>query len=156
RYRTERVCKDGSAVNVSVSVSPIHDTDGAVVGASSIARDVTSVMRAEREIALQAELLDEVDAAVIATDAEGVVHYWSSGAQQLYGYAAEETVGHRLFDLIMLDESHAEASRLRRGARAGRPATGELDVRDKQGRVFPVYARLRDVPLHGAGGASRG
>src|SRR5450755_1511662 len=155
-YRTGRVCKDGSVVNVSLSVSAIRDVDGQVIGASSIARDMTAAVRAQERIALQAQLLDEVDAAVIVTDAEGVIRYWNSGAQRLYGYAAEETAGHRLFDLIMPEESRAEALSLRRGARAGRPLSGELDVRDKQGRVFPVDFRLRGVSLHGAGEASVG
>jgi diguanylate cyclase (GGDEF)-like protein/PAS domain S-box-containing protein len=155
-YRTERVCKDGSVVNVSLSVSAIRDVDGQVIGASSIARDMTAAVRAQERIALQAQLLDEVDAAVIVTGAEGVIRYWNSGAQRLYGYAAEETAGHRLFDLIMPEESHAEALSLRGRARAGRPLSGELDVRDKQGRVFPVDFRLRGVSLHGAGEASPG
>jgi PAS domain S-box-containing protein len=76
-YQTERVCKDGSVVNVSLSVSPIYDAAGRVTGASSIARDVTSAIRAHEQMVLQAELLDEVDAAVTLTDGEGVVRYWS-------------------------------------------------------------------------------
>jgi diguanylate cyclase (GGDEF)-like protein/PAS domain S-box-containing protein len=150
RYRTERVCKDGSVVNVSVSVSPIHDTDGAVVGASSIARDVTSAMRAEREIVLQAELLDEVDAAVTATDTAFVVQYWNQGAEQLYGYSAEDAIGRSVIDLIVPDQSRATVMELGGSALAGRPAEAELDAHDKEGRVFPVYLRLRAGQLDSA------
>jgi len=150
RYRTERVCKDGSIVSVSVSVSPIHDKDGAVVGASSIARDVTSVMRAEREIALQAELLDEVDAAVIATDTAFVVQYWNQGAEQLYGYSAEDAIGRPVIDLIVPDHSRATMTELGGSALAGRSAEAELDAHDKEGRVFPVYLRLRAAHLDSA------
>jgi diguanylate cyclase (GGDEF)-like protein/PAS domain S-box-containing protein len=150
RYRTERVCKDGSLVNVSVSVSPILNTDGAVVGASSIARDVTSAMRAQREIALQAELLDEVDAAVIATDTAFVVKYWNQGAEQLYGYSAEDAIGRPVIDLIVPDQSRATVTELGGNALAGRPAEAELDVHDKEGRVFPVYLRLRAAQLDSA------
>jgi len=156
-YQTERVCKDGSVVTVSLSVSPIHDLDGRVVGASSIAHDVTSAMRAREQLALQAELLDEVDAAVMfldvaGVDLTGVVRYWSGGAQRLYGYTAEEAIGHELVDLILPEESLAEMLRLRANALAGRPVEGELDVHDKQGRVFPVGVRARPVsPAAGAG-----
>ena len=40
-YQTIRVCKNRSLVHVSLCVSPIRDTDGRIVGASKIARDVT-------------------------------------------------------------------------------------------------------------------
>ena len=114
-------------------------------------RVVESGEESDEEIALQAELLDEVDAAVTLSDSDGVVRYWSRGAERLYGYTAEEAHGQRLVDLMMLDESDAEVERFRGGVLAGRPVAGELDVRDKQGRAFPVYARVRDGPLGGAG-----
>jgi diguanylate cyclase (GGDEF)-like protein/PAS domain S-box-containing protein len=155
-YQTERVCKDGSAVTVSLSVSPIYDLDSRVIGASCITRDVTSAMRAQEQVALQAELLDEVDAAVIFADAAYVVRYWSGGAQRLYGYAAEEAVGHGLFDLMVPEESRIEALNFERAAREGRPVEGELDVRDKQGRVIPVYFRVRPFPLVDEAGQGRG
>ena len=40
-YETTRCTKDGATIAVSLTVSPIHDPSGAIVGASSIARDVT-------------------------------------------------------------------------------------------------------------------
>jgi diguanylate cyclase (GGDEF)-like protein/PAS domain S-box-containing protein len=149
-YETERVCKDGSVVTVSLSVSPIYDPGGRVIGASSIQRDMTSAVRARGQLALQAELLDEVDAAVVfldvpGVDMEGVVRYWSGGAQRLYGYTAEEAIGHELVDLILPEESRAELLRLGCNALAGQPVEGELDVHDKQGRTFPVYVRARPV-----------
>ena len=44
-FETIRQCKDGSLLNVSVTISPIHGPDGTVVGASKIARDVTEQLR---------------------------------------------------------------------------------------------------------------
>jgi diguanylate cyclase (GGDEF)-like protein/PAS domain S-box-containing protein len=155
-YQTERACKDGSVVNVSLSISPIYDLDGRVVGTSSIARDVTSAMRAQERIALQAELLDEVDAAVIFADAAYVVRYWSRGAQRLYGYTPEEAIGRELFELMVPEESRSEALELERIAREGRPVDGELDVRDKQGRIIPVYFRVRPFPEGDEVGPGRG
>src|SRR3546814_13604472 len=47
-YETVRRCKDGSLVDISLSISPLRDANGAVIGASTIARDVTDRKRAER------------------------------------------------------------------------------------------------------------
>ena len=55
-FETERVRKDGSRVEISLSVSPIKDQEGRVIGASKIARDISVQKRAERELkALYAE-----------------------------------------------------------------------------------------------------
>jgi PAS domain S-box-containing protein len=56
-YETIRIRKDGSAVDLSLSVSPIRDAHGDIVGVSSIARDITERKRAEEQILqLNAEL----------------------------------------------------------------------------------------------------
>jgi PAS domain S-box-containing protein len=48
-FETERVRKDGERLHVSVTVSPIRDSSGRIIGASKIARDVTERKRAEEE-----------------------------------------------------------------------------------------------------------
>jgi PAS domain S-box-containing protein len=40
-FETQRICKDGRVIDVSLTVSPIRNSDGVIVGASSVARDVT-------------------------------------------------------------------------------------------------------------------
>lgn len=60
-FETARRCKDGSTVEVSVTVSPIRDASGRVVGASKVARDITERRRAEQQIRqLNAELEQRV------------------------------------------------------------------------------------------------
>lgn len=57
-YETRRRRKDGSEVAVSLSISPIRDADGTIVGASKIVRDVSDRKEAEERLAeLQAELI---------------------------------------------------------------------------------------------------
>ena len=53
RYETVYLRKDGSALDVSLAVSPIRDETGNVIGASKIARDVTGRVRTERRRATQ-------------------------------------------------------------------------------------------------------
>ena len=56
-YETRRRAKDGSIVEVSLTVSPLRDVTGAIVGASKIARDIGSLRRAtaDRESLLESE-----------------------------------------------------------------------------------------------------
>ena len=51
-FETVRRCKDGRLVPVSVTVSPIRDATGAIIGASKIARDITEAKESERRIKL--------------------------------------------------------------------------------------------------------
>ena len=68
QYETVRVRRDGSRADVSLSVSPIRDGEGRVVGASSIARDITERKRVEaalselQRLAQQRERLADVGA----------------------------------------------------------------------------------------------
>jgi PAS domain S-box-containing protein len=59
-FETVRVRKDGTRVEVSLTVSPIRGADGMIIGASKTARDITSAKRLERE---RAELLEREQAA---------------------------------------------------------------------------------------------
>ena len=61
RYETVRQRKDGSLVDISLTVSPIRDETGRIVGASKIARDITARKQAEeRQRLLTAELSHRV------------------------------------------------------------------------------------------------
>jgi PAS domain S-box-containing protein len=76
-FETIRQRKDGSLIPISLTVSPIHDDTGKVVGASKIARDITEktqLLAEVREHAVVTEKLGEVGAAVAATlDRETIV-----------------------------------------------------------------------------------
>jgi PAS domain S-box-containing protein len=50
RYETKRVRKDGEKVDISLTISPVRDSGGRVVGAAKIAHDITARRRAEREL----------------------------------------------------------------------------------------------------------
>ena len=49
-FETVRITKDGRSLHVSISVSPIHDGEGQIVGASAIARDITTQKRTEDQL----------------------------------------------------------------------------------------------------------
>ncbi len=66
-FETVRQRKDGSAIHISLTISPIRDLDGRIVGASKIARDISERRRIEQEIVAaekqRAELLAQAQAA---------------------------------------------------------------------------------------------
>jgi PAS domain S-box-containing protein len=67
-FETERLTKDGRLLEVSITASPLRDSRGAIVGASKIARDITTAKRREREIARLSRLyagLSQVNQAIV-------------------------------------------------------------------------------------------
>ncbi len=57
-FETVRRRKDGSLVDISLTVSPIKDAEGTIIGASKIARDITDKKRAEQRLAVQTARLE--------------------------------------------------------------------------------------------------
>jgi PAS domain S-box-containing protein len=55
RFETTRLRKDGTTIDVDITVSPIRDRDGKVVGASKIVRDITARREDERRVATAIE-----------------------------------------------------------------------------------------------------
>ena len=62
-FQTIRVRKDGSRLNISLTVSPVKDADGRIVGASKVARDITELVR-------QGEALQAANAALERANAD--------------------------------------------------------------------------------------
>src|SRR5437763_1828074 len=86
-YETVRRRKDGSLVDISLTVSPVRDGTGKIIGASKIARNITERKEAQRKLLeserrLQ-ELLAAVPAAIYTTDAEGKITYFNEAAVDL-------------------------------------------------------------------------
>ena len=60
-YETVRMSKDGRRLDISLTVSPIRDPEGRIIGASKVARDVTERKRVEAALQEAAEALKEAD-----------------------------------------------------------------------------------------------
>jgi PAS domain S-box-containing protein len=105
-YRTLRVTKDGTQINVSLSVSPVHDASGRIVGAAKIVRDITSQVRAQEEIAEQRErlrvTLNSIGDAVMATDGRGHLSFLNAVAEKLTGWSSAEAVGRPLEEVFRI------------------------------------------------------
>ena len=97
---TVRVRKDGTAVDISLTISPVKDAEGHVLGASKVARDITDRKRTERALAKQARLLDLTTDAIFVRDAADRITYWNRAAMELYGYTCEEALGRVTHELL--------------------------------------------------------
>jgi PAS domain S-box-containing protein len=91
---------------------------------------------------------------VIATDFEGVVTFWNTGAEDLYGWSATEAIGRPITALLAPEAPGAKAGAILATLGSGCPWTGELWVRAKDGSAFPIRAATR--PIRDEAGTDRG
>lgn len=137
---------------MEVRARPFRDDEGTVTRIRGTVQDVTELMHAAEEARLGARLLDEVDAAVIATDMHGRITRWSDGAQRLHGWTREEVLGRPITDLVRGDSTTA-ATIVDALDRTGR-WVGELEIVRKDGTAFPAY--VRNAAMHDEDGTPMG
>jgi PAS domain S-box-containing protein len=110
---TTRVRKDGTVIPVSITVSPIRDVDGVIVGASTIARDLTEQVQKERALAqasrLYRLLAENASDLVVMTSPDRVITWVSPSLTRSLGWAVEDLMGSCLLDLAHPDDAAAAA-----------------------------------------------
>jgi PAS domain S-box-containing protein len=141
-YETVCLKKDGDRINVSITVSPMTDSVGNVVGASTIARDITERKRAEEAIK-QSELLyhtviEQATENILLVEAETRRIVESNPAfQKTLGYAEEELSSLTLYDIVVADRKSIDLN-IRRTLEHRRRFVGERKYRRKDGSLVDV------------------
>jgi PAS domain S-box-containing protein len=163
-FDTVRQRKDGSLVDVSVTISPVRDSAGRIVGASKVARDITEKKRWERNAALLAAIVDSSDDVIVSKNLDGIITSWNKGAERTFGYSAAEAVGKHITLIIpqdRLEEENEILRRLRRGERVDHFETVRqrkdgvrLDmsltispIRDATGHIIGASKVAKDITL---------
>jgi PAS domain S-box-containing protein len=146
-YETVRRRKDGQLINVSLTISPIKNVKGEIVGVSKIARDITKQKQTERRLAEQARLLDLSNDAIIVRDHQDRIVYWNRGAEEMYGFSAKEAFGKIAHEL--LHTAHpGDSEKIRKKLERNNRWSGELVHTRKDGKSITVFSRWtldRDV-----------
>jgi PAS domain S-box-containing protein len=146
RFRTQRLRRDGTVVTVSQSLSPISDADGAIIGVTSMCRDIGERERAEAKFV---GLLEAAPDAILGVNGQGEIVLLNAEAERTFGYSRRELVGQHIEVLVPdvvrgLHTKHREQymeDPRRRPMGAGRQLTG----RRKDGSEFPADISLSSV-----------
>jgi PAS domain S-box-containing protein len=170
RVETVRVAKDGTQRHVSLSISPLKDADGRVVGASKILHDISDTLAAREALTREREMLlttlRSIGDGVIVTDANSNVTFVNPEAERLTGWSQAEAEGVELAKVfnIVNEETRREVESpvqkvLRSGVVVGlanhtlliakdgreRPIDDSAaPIRYPDGRVFGVVLVFRD------------
>jgi PAS domain S-box-containing protein len=126
------------------SAHMLSDT-GELIGQVGTVEDITEQKRVEDEIRFQANLLDMVGQAIVATDWNGRIVYWNRFAVKLYGWQSAEVIGRNIIDVTPSEASTEEAIVIMSRLRAGESYSGEFLVRRRDGTVFPAMTTVTPI-----------
>jgi PAS domain S-box-containing protein len=161
QYQTLRRTKDGRIPHVSLTVSPVKDTPGRIIGASKIARGITEQVRAAERLAeLNAALLNSeaqarqardwletmlqgIGDALIATDANGGITLWNAVAESLTEWCHEEATGRSWDEVFVISNEETGATvknPVHRGMGEGRiiGLANHTLLAARDGRLIPI------------------
>ncbi|MDD1678498.1 MAG: PAS domain S-box protein [Methanomicrobiales archaeon] len=155
-YETVRVRKDGKILQVSLTLSPIKDQDGHLIGVSTIARDITGRKKAEEAIqrasVYNRSLIEASLDPLVTISSDGTISDVNEATVQITGYSREALIGTD-FSNYFTEPGRAKAGYVK-AFKEGSVTDYELQIRHRDGRITPVLYNAtvyRDESGHIAG-----
>jgi PAS domain S-box-containing protein len=146
-FQTVRVHKNGRRFDVSLTVSPIKDDNGNIVGAAKIVRDITREKRLEEAALRLAAIVESSDDAIASKDLNGIITSWNRSAERLFGYKAEEIIGKSIMLIIppeLHQDEHMILSKIRRGEKIDHFETIRLHKNGERIEVSLMISPVKD------------
>lgn len=148
-----RLRKDGTKIDIALSISPIRTKEGVLVGASVIERDITMRKKAEqlmRQVQLVVDNSHEAIIGIIGEARNGIITSWNGGATNMLGYSSQEAVGQPM-SFLLPEEKKAEAAALLERVVAGETIADHTSVWLRKDGI-KIDVALSMAPIKNVGG----
>ena len=149
QLETQRLTKHNELIDVSLTISPMHNSEGEINGASIISRDIRENLRQKKQEALLASIINYTQDAILSRDLNGIVTSWNKAAEKLFGYTEKEAVGmeaRKLFPSHLLNELNVVDDLLKKGIPVKYFETERLNKSGKR-----IYVAIVVSPLYNDG-----
>lgn len=104
-FETVQQKKNGEKIDVSVTMSPIKDSKGAIIGASTIEKDITQRKKAEKDLRESEkryrELVETANSIILKIDKKGHITFFNEFAEKFFGFKKEEIMGKSVIGTIV-------------------------------------------------------
>jgi PAS domain S-box-containing protein len=161
-YETVRLAANGRPTEVAVTLSPIRDAVGIVIGVSSVIRDIGEKKQAERGAAMLAAIVTSTSDGVVSKTLGGIVTSWNKSAERILGYTEAEMLNRSIRSIIPPDRQaeedrilatvlageivdNFETVRIRKGGALIDVAVTVSPVRDALGHIVGASKIVRDI-----------
>src|SRR4029077_18139014 len=156
-YETVRRHEDGSLLDVSLTVSPMRDAKGAIVGASKIARDITERKRAEQALReSEAKLRDYAETASDWFWEIGPDYKFTLLTENAFGSRAADRIGTACWDRALDLEAEPEKWRVVQATLDSHKPFRDFVYRGLSGNGSPMYVKASGKPVFDVNGEFRG
>ena len=151
--------RDGRQFPIELTIAPVRQGDTQLFGA--FVRDITDRKAAEDHLRFQSTILAHVRDCVVVVDLSGRVQFWNAGAEEVFGYSAEEMVGRSaaiLYPDGNADRVPVDMQRIQDGEDLSREwqrrrkdgsliwiHTKRVVLRDPRGQAIGVLAVAKDI-----------
>ena len=161
-FETIRKTKNGTRISIALTISPIKDANGDVIGISKIARDISGQKVAEEKQAILAAIVSSSDDAIISKTLFGIITSWNHAATKMFGYTEAEVIGKHISIIIppdRMDEEKMIIENIRNGTKINHFETLRIakdgkevhisltvsPVRNKEDKVIGASKIARDI-----------
>jgi PAS domain S-box-containing protein len=162
RFEANMIRRDGSIFPVQVDLVSVRGDDGDMLYRVATVQDISERKKAEQEIAYQANILAQVNDAVVASDENFAIKSWNAAAERMYGWKVEEVVGQVAEKILRTEfsgttreqavqqvsqngEFFAEVTQERRDGTRFDVEAHTVSMRDEAGRVTGYISVNRDI-----------
>ena len=137
--------KDGSLYTEELTIAPVRDSEGDIIRYIALKQDVTQQREQEKSLRFLAAIIASSGAAIIGITPEGTISSWNGGAEELYGYRAEEAVG-KLISVLLPPDRSGEAGAILECVKEGQKILDYETVRlTKDGRAIDVSLAVSPI-----------
>jgi PAS domain S-box-containing protein len=162
RFEANMIRRDGSTFPIEVDLVSVRGDDGDMLYRVATTQEISERKKAEREIAYQANILAQVNDAVLASDENFIIKSWNAAAERMYGWKADEVVGQTAENILQTEfsdstregavqqikgsgEFFAEVTQVHKDGTRFDVEAHTVSMRDEAGRVTGFISVNRDI-----------
>jgi PAS domain S-box-containing protein len=157
---TKMIRADGAIIDVDISLSVVHDSDGRTTGTIGVVQDITERKRAEEALLVKDRAINSATSGIVFVDLGGRITFANPSSLQMWGHEEETEVLQKPFPSFLCSEQEGLAAyqaAVKAGTWSGVLAARRKDgsefivqvsaslVKDKQGQPLCLMAALTDV-----------
>ncbi|WP_114791165.1 PAS domain S-box protein [Niabella yanshanensis] len=144
-FQTIRKAKSGQEIPLSLAISPIKNSQGIIIGASKIARDISRQKEAAEKQGMLAAIVNNSDDAIVSKTLDGIITSWNNAAARMFGYTETEAIG-RHISLIIPHERLAEEDYIIGEIKKGHSVSHFETIRvTKNGDFIPISLTVSPI-----------